>query len=89
MSFAAFTPRSRWLDGHLVLARRVDSPRFQRVETYSRRNVVQPSGSTPPDEVDDELSAWLAEAYQVGQQRHLARCPPASHRPRAGITRFE
>ncbi len=32
MSFAAFAPRRRWLDGHLVLARAATSPRFRRVE---------------------------------------------------------
>jgi hypothetical protein len=35
MSFAAFVPRRHWLGGHLVLARRVDSPRFLRIDTYS------------------------------------------------------
>jgi len=34
MSFAAFMPRRNWLNGHLVLARRVDSPRFHKIETY-------------------------------------------------------
>jgi hypothetical protein len=24
------------------------------------------------DEIDDEVAAWLAEAYQVGEQRHLS-----------------
>jgi len=40
MSFAAFQPRVSWLDGHLVLAREVPSPRWRRVETYSARNVL-------------------------------------------------
>jgi Domain of unknown function (DUF5655) len=73
MSFAAFTPRARWLDGHLVLARRTDSPRFRRIDTYSPRNVVHAFRLTSPGEVDDEFLGWLAEAYQVGQQRHLPR----------------
>jgi Domain of unknown function (DUF5655) len=71
MSFAAFTPRARWLDGHLVLARRVDSPRFRRVDVYSPRNVVHAVRLSGPDDVDDEFAAWLAEAYRVGEQRHL------------------
>ena len=25
-----------------------------------------------PADIDDELRAWLAEAYQVGEQRHLS-----------------
>jgi hypothetical protein len=71
MSFAAFMPRRRWLDGHLVLARRIDSPRFRRIETYSPRNILHAFRLTDPDEVDREFAGWLAEAYAVGQQRHL------------------
>ncbi|HYY78914.1 MAG TPA: hypothetical protein VFD04_06980, partial [Actinomycetes bacterium] len=32
MSFAAFTLRRRWIDGHVVLARRLEHPRFTRIE---------------------------------------------------------
>ena len=71
MSFAAFMPRIRWLDGHLVLARIIHSGRFRRVETYSPRNVLHAFRLVSPDEVDEEFIGWLAEAYHVGQQRHL------------------
>jgi hypothetical protein len=71
MSFAAFTPRVRWLDGHLVLARRIDSPRFRRVETYSPRNVLHTFRLIDPADVDVEFIGWLREAYHVGEQRHL------------------
>ena len=70
MSFAALTPRRHWLDGHLVLARQVDSPRFRRVETYSPRNVLHAFRLTSAAEVDGEFRGWLAEAYRVGQQLH-------------------
>ncbi|HEU4997708.1 MAG TPA: DUF5655 domain-containing protein [Lapillicoccus sp.] len=73
MSFAAFQPRVAWLDGHLVLAREVPSPRWRRVEVFSARNVLHAFRLTGPDEVDDELARWLAEAYKVGCQRHLGR----------------
>ena len=71
MSFAAFTPRRQWLNGHLVLARRVDSPRFLRIETYSPRNVLHAFRLDSPADVDDEFAGWLAEAYQVGRQQRL------------------
>ena len=71
MSFAALMPRRRWLNGHLVLARRVGSPRFIRVETYSPRNVLHAFRLTAPEQVDDEFAAWLGEAYLVGRQEHL------------------
>jgi hypothetical protein len=76
MSFAAFMPRRRWLNGHLVLARRVDSLRFLRIDALSPRNVVHAFRLTAPDEVDDQFTAWLGEAYAVGAQRHLSRPPP-------------
>lgn len=71
MSFAAFMPRRSWLNGHLVLARRIDSPRFGKVEVYSPRNVLHAFRLNSPDQVDDEFASWLIEAYRVGEQRHL------------------
>jgi hypothetical protein len=71
MSFAAFMPRKRWLNGHLVLARRVESERFRRVEEFSPRNVLHAFRLTTPDEVDEEFATWLAESYRVGRQDHL------------------
>lgn len=79
MSFAALMPRRDWLNGHLVLARRIDSPRFTKVEVYSPRNVVHAFRLTSADEVDDEFTAWLTEAYHVGEQRHLADRPRNRH----------
>ena len=68
MSFAAFMPRRNWLSGHLVLARRIDSPRFTRVDTYSPGNVVHMFRLSSPADVDEQFAAWLAEAYRVGTQ---------------------
>jgi hypothetical protein len=73
MSFAAFTPRRDWLNGHLVLARRIDSPRFLRIDTLSPRNLVHAFRLAAPADVDKEFAGWLAEAYQVGAQQHLRR----------------
>jgi hypothetical protein len=72
MSFAAFTLRRRWVDGHVVLARRLDSPRFRRVATFSPRNHLHQFRLERLEEVDEEVAGWLAEAYRVGEQRHLA-----------------
>ena len=71
MSFAALIPRRRWLDGHVVLARRLESPRFRRIETFSPRNHLHAFRLTTPEDVDAEVRGWLAEAYAVGMQRHL------------------
>jgi hypothetical protein len=71
MSFAQVTPRQAWLDGHVVLARRLDSPRFRKVETFSPRNHLHAFRLHQPSDVDAEFRAWLAESYRVGEQKHL------------------
>lgn len=71
MSFAQVTPRKAWLDGHVVLARRLENPRFRRIDTISRRNHVHHFRLERLEDVDAELSEWLREAYAVGEQRHL------------------
>lgn len=76
MSFAQVTPRQRWLDGHVVLARRLDHPRFRSIQTISPGNHVHTFRLATMDEIDDELRGWLAEAYSVGEQRHLERNQP-------------
>ena len=71
MSFAAFVIRKNWIDGHVVLARRLENRRFRRIETFSPRNHLHAFRFESVNEIDAEVSAWLAEAYQVGAQRHL------------------
>lgn len=71
MSFAQLTPRSRWVDGHVVLARRWEHPRFRKLETISPRNHVHHFRLASMGEVDGEVAGWLAKAYAVGEQRHL------------------
>jgi hypothetical protein len=72
MSFAQITPRRRWLDGHVVLARRLESPRFRRIETFSPRNHLHAFRLTDASDLDAELKAWFVEAYAVGEQKHIA-----------------
>ena len=57
----------------MVLARRLEHPRFRRVESFSPRNHVHHFRLATLEEVDQEVAAWLAEAYRVGEQRHLER----------------
>ena len=71
MSFAVAMPRRGCLDGHLVLARRIEHHRFRRVETFSPRNHLHAFRLTRPEEIDPEFRGWLAEAYSVGAQEHL------------------
>jgi hypothetical protein len=75
MSFAQVTPRRQWLDGHVVLACRLEHPRFRKVETLSPRCHVHHFRLTALADVDDQLEGWLRAAYAVGQQRHLQPSP--------------
>lgn len=71
MSFAQVTPRRKWLDGHLILARRLEHPRFRKVETLSPRNHLHSFRIHSLSDIDTEFCSWLAEAYLVGEQHHL------------------
>jgi hypothetical protein len=55
----------------VVLARRYEHPRFTKIDYISSRNHVHHFRISGPAEVDDEVRAWLAEAYAVGEQKHL------------------
>ncbi len=70
MIFAAVTVHRARLDGHVVLARRLDHPRFRRIDSLSPRNHVHHFRFTTPDEIDAEVAAWLREACAVGRQEH-------------------
>jgi hypothetical protein len=73
MSFAQITPKSKWLDGHVVLARRFEHLRFRQIQTISPRNHVHSFRITSPRDIDAEFTSWLREAYAVGEQRHLEK----------------
>ncbi len=72
MSFAQLTLRREWTLGHLVLARRVESEVFTKVETFSPRNHTHAFRLDGPDDVE-RLRPWTPEAYAVGRQDHLRR----------------
>ncbi len=72
MSFAAVSVRRTYLVGHFVLARRLEHPRFRRIDTISPRNHVHQFRLDRIEELDEEFAAWAREAYQVGEQQHLS-----------------
>ena len=59
------------LAAHVVLARRLEHPRFTRIESISPRNHVHHFMIQDPCEIDTEVKAWLREAHAVGKQEHL------------------
>jgi hypothetical protein len=73
MSFAAVSLRRESIVGHVVLARRLNHPRFTKIESISPGNHVHSFRFESPKEIDGEVFEWLREAYRVGQQRHLTK----------------
>jgi predicted component of type VI protein secretion system len=55
------------------LARRLEHPRFTKIECISARNHVHSFRFNSHSELDHEVLAWLREAYRVGQQLHLSK----------------
>ena len=72
MRFAGIErPRRDHLVATFVLTRPLDSARLKRVEHIPPYYYVHRIALRSSEEIDGELRAWLAEAYQVGEQRHL------------------
>jgi hypothetical protein len=71
MSFAAVSVRRAHLVGHFVLARRLEHPRFPRIDTISPRNHVHHFRLSALSDFDDEFVEWAREAYAVGEQKHI------------------
>jgi hypothetical protein len=72
MIFAAVNKLAdRSLDAHVVLARRLDSPRFKKIEMMTPKCYVHHFKLESLSELDKEVESWLREAYEVGTQRHL------------------
>ena len=70
-NFAVAKPKARSLDGVLVLPRRLKDPRIQAVESFTKQLFGNRFRLTEPDQLDEEFSDWVREAYQIGQGRHL------------------
>jgi hypothetical protein len=69
--FAGAVPRNRWLELGFWLPRRVENPRFHKIETIYPNAHVHRMRITEPRELDQEVAAWIREAYAVGCQEHL------------------
>lgn len=69
--FAGAIPAARWLDVGFWLARRIESPRFRKIETIYPDAHTHLLRITDPSQLDAEVAGWLVEAYEVGCQRHL------------------
>jgi len=53
---------------HLWLKRRIESPRFTRIEHLPPDNYIHNFKLTDASQLDEEAAGWIAEAYEVGMQ---------------------
>jgi hypothetical protein len=74
--FASVRPTADGLRGRLILSRRVDDPRLQKVEPLTRWLFFHRFALSSASELDDAFAGWIREAYEVGQGAHLRRAPP-------------
>jgi hypothetical protein len=93
MSFAAVRLRKRWVDAHVVIARRLESPRFPRIQTFppatiytsfgSRATTRSPSGSRRPIEsVGKTILASERRRPMISPIRFGLSGRPLSNEPR-------
>ena len=72
MIFAAVNRlNDRGLRAHVVLTRRLEHPRFQRIEMMTPKCYVHHFTLQSIEDCDAEVQSWLCEAYKVGSQEHL------------------
>lgn len=72
MRFAGIgRPRKRYLLANFLHTTPVESPRLARVEFIPPYYYVHRLRLGDPADVDGEIEGWLAEAYQIGEQRHV------------------
>ena len=70
MRFASVNAVSaRGLRAHVVLRRRLEHPRFTKIDEVGKRTFVHHFRASEPDELDDDVRGWLRESYRVGEQR--------------------
>ena len=72
-TFAGVAFEAEGLRVGVLLARRLESPRFVKVASFSPRNHEHVFRIRDSRDLDDEVQSWLREAYQVGEQRPLQR----------------
>jgi hypothetical protein len=66
--FAAVAPRKHWLEGYLWLGRRAAHRTIYKVEMGVFRDYGHLFRLTKPEDLDDDLTALLHEAYMIARQ---------------------
>ena len=69
--FTGVATRKHWLDAAVWLKRRLEHPRFYRIELIPPGDYIHRLRLTKPSDIDRDLENVLREAYAVGCQKHL------------------
>jgi hypothetical protein len=62
-SFAELRPMVRWVALWIRLTRKIDHPKMARTVTNEGRAAYHVVNIRGPEDVDDDVRAWLTEAY--------------------------
>jgi Domain of unknown function (DUF5655) len=82
--FAGAKPKKRRLDGYLDLQRQLTDPRIRSASPYTKRLFVHQFRVETLDQLDEDFTGLIREAYDVGKGLHLESAARASeHRPAA------
>jgi len=71
MRFTGCMPRKSHFICPFILPRRIDNSRFYKIETFNERCHAHYLRVQSDDELDAEVLAWIKQAYEVGEQKHL------------------
>ena len=66
---AELRPKSKWLSCNLYLPHAIDDARVARSLRLSSTRVLSEVKVRRADEVDDQLCAWLSEAYDAANEQ--------------------
>ena len=70
--FAGAVPRKSYLLVSFGFPRRVDSPRFHKIDRFAPRWYGHHCKVTTLEDFDDDFLDWIRLSYTVGEQKHLA-----------------
>jgi Domain of unknown function (DUF5655) len=71
--FAGAIPRKSFLQCSFGFNHRRDHRRFFKIEKYAPRWYGHYCRIAKEEELDEEFMNWIREAYEVGQQKYLAK----------------
>lgn len=69
--FAGCVVRRKWLLANLWMTRKVHHRTLRSTEKFGPRSYGHRFRLDSPDDIDDELRLFVAEAYAVGMREHL------------------